>query len=100
MRQRCGVGAALALALGLASPAFAREPVQLAEGTPAPFAGSLVDKAEASRLEGVLAGERAKAEACLKALEQKPSRVPGWAWFVVGVLAGGVVTVGVVQATK
>jgi hypothetical protein len=84
---------AMVVALGLAIPARAAEPVELEAGQPAPFKGSLCDKECAAQIVAKIEGANAMRDRCYEDLKAKPSGAPSLlvagAALVMGIVAGG-----------
>jgi hypothetical protein len=64
---------AMALALVLAVPAHAAEPIELEAGQPAPFKGSLCDKECAAQIVAKIEAANAMRDRCYEELKAKPS---------------------------
>lgn len=93
---------AIVLALALATPTYAADPVELEAGQSAPFKGSLCDKECAARIAAKIQAANEMRDRCYEDLNAKPSGSPSL-WMlgvggVVGIVAG--VVVGVLVAKK
>ncbi len=84
---------AMVLALALAVPARAVEPIELEAGQPAPFKGSLCDKECAAQIVAKIEAANAMRDRCYEELNAKPSSAPSLlvagVVLVVGIVAGG-----------
>jgi hypothetical protein len=84
---------AVGLAVALAAPARAAEPVELEVGQPAPFKGSLCDKECAARIVAKVEAANQMRDKCYEQLKEKPSSAPSLpvvgVALLVGILVGG-----------
>jgi hypothetical protein len=92
---------AMVLALALAVPARAAEPIELEAGQSAPFKGSLCDKECAAQIVAKIEAANAMRDRCYEDLKAKPSSAPSLlvagVALVLGIVAGEAAAVAIAK---